>query len=342
MALATTMMVCRWWIQNVAYLETQLPGVGKWVMQWKQDMFDFISASVTKFSDGSWGGSPQTLQNMVMELSLCWTHSDDVQNLEVRMGELLSQKSTQTRWAALMQQLQDLEAACADGDVVEKLSACLQATNKCMGMDPGDEQLHSVSLTWVLLRERQARRLTSGERLDQVELELMTKWSSWLPAAEKVNLDVLKEIESVSDALKTYVGDAKSLEQIRAAKGATFMGAVRALMRVRKAAVKTLDGGGEASKDLKSMLEDSTGQVSSRLLEAEKTLVHEVMETLTQVTGQAHLIAAGGEKGMSWAGDSPVTSTWQQLLPKATSTLLQLKGSDFENSKSLLEKVNLS
>ena len=93
-----------------------------------------------------------------------------------------------------------------------------------------------MSLTWVLLRERQARRLTSGKGLDQVELELMTKWSSWLPAAEKVNLDVLKEIESVSDALKTYVSEAKSLEEIRASKGANFMGAVRALLRARKAA----------------------------------------------------------------------------------------------------------
>ena len=73
-------------IQDVAFLSEQLPGIERWVADWRRDVHHYVAAAVNMFRRGCWGGTAMTLQNLVMELSMCWPDNAELQAIEMQMG----------------------------------------------------------------------------------------------------------------------------------------------------------------------------------------------------------------------------------------------------------------
>ena len=273
-------------IQDVAFLHSQLPGIDTWVQNWMASVGDYVAEAVAKFKEGRWAGSAQTLQNLVMELTMCNPESVKFHELEVQMGEELSKKSSVQKWSDLLKAMESLERAMAEGgDFSAVLSSTLTATTKCQGLPPGDEAMNQLSLTWVFLRDRQVSLLSSGAELGVDELELMSKWSLWMSQVERTNLGMIQEISNVKQELLKYEAGKTKLDDIMKEQGEAYLPApLKSLLQRMKSAESVADSGARAMKELQTLLSNTVGQVASRVMEAEKKLLIESQASLSDLT----------------------------------------------------------
>ena len=327
-------------VQDLQFLSDQLGNsVGDYVESTKSKLMAYVAWAVEELSLKRWQGTPECVQNVLMEISLLWPMETRLQEHSEKLAGVLSSQSAQAKWDELAATLEALEQCMQHNeDTCTAISEALRATEQCKTMMPGPELQHSLLLSWVSVREKIARKIEQGDLENIHELPLLSAWQSWVSKQECESLDLLRSYKDVNAQMLAFIDQKESVEKIAVGSSPEGTEAVKELIRVVKKGDETLKqkAGGMAS--LVDALKGSLRKAKAQVNDCKKMVLSKLEAALLQHVEAAEPVAKGGSSGESWCSGLSASADWSEMVT-AGETLMQSKPPMFNEPRVALEKA---